>query len=250
MKKQIFLELLGSAENSSLSWDSNYSYCQNIHDGRGYTTGFSGFTTDSAGATLADGAGVLGVLRQYDVLAGANSMTKYEAVLPTANTGTIDAVGTFCADWAAAAADARFQRAEMWDFDVTQFDAAVALAKADGVGITGQALFNDDANLNGYGGTPSLQNDEACARAAATPPSQGGNEIAFLDAFLTCYSQSINGDPTHASDGSIGRVTTMYKPIVDSGNLDLHTPLSWSMYGQAFSISVDPAPNPALSVDP
>ena len=48
VKKQIFLEMVNSAEQSALDWTTAYPYCEDIHDGRGYTTGIAGFTTDSA----------------------------------------------------------------------------------------------------------------------------------------------------------------------------------------------------------
>jgi hypothetical protein len=55
VKKQIFLEMVNSAEQSALDWTTAYPYCEDIGDGRGYTTGIAGFTTDSAGATTDDG---------------------------------------------------------------------------------------------------------------------------------------------------------------------------------------------------
>ena len=39
------MELVSSAENSSLDWRAQYRYIQDIHDGRGYTAGIIGFTS-------------------------------------------------------------------------------------------------------------------------------------------------------------------------------------------------------------
>jgi len=43
-EKEIAMELVGSAENSSLDWRAQYGYIEDIHDGRGYTGGIIGFT--------------------------------------------------------------------------------------------------------------------------------------------------------------------------------------------------------------
>jgi chitosanase len=255
VKKQIFLEMVNSAEQSALDWTTAYPYCEDIHDGRGYTTGIAGFTTDSAGATTDDGPGVLGVVLYYNSVTPGNVLAKYtQALQAAANAGTgshsgIDAVGSFCADWATAAATATFKNAQQHDFDVTAFDPARELAQADGLGVLGQALYVDDAILNGYGGDPSLANDVAAAKQAARTPAQGGDETTYLKAFVAAYRASILADPGHASDGSVGRADTMWGPLANAGNFELNTPLHWSMYGQAFDITSDPTPDPALSTD-
>jgi chitosanase len=255
VKKQIFLEMVNSAEQSALDWTTAYPYCEDIADGRGYTTGIAGFTTDSAGATTTDGPGVLGVVLYYNAVVPGNGLKKYTAALQAAaNAGTgshagIDAVGAFCSDWATAAADATFRNAQQHDFDVTAFDPARELARADGLGVLGQALYVDDSILNGYGGDPSLVHDVAKAKAAAPTPAQGGGEVTYLEAFVAAYRASILADPGHASDGSVGRADTMWGPLVAAGNLELQTPLHWSMYGHAFDIVSDPMPDAALSTD-
>ena len=42
-KKEIAMQLVSSAENSSLDWRAQYSYIEDIQDGRGYTAGIIGF---------------------------------------------------------------------------------------------------------------------------------------------------------------------------------------------------------------
>ena len=255
VKKEIFLEMVNSAEQSNLAWTTAYPYCEDISDGRGYTTGIAGFTTDSTGATPDDGPGVLGVVLHYNASTPGNVLAKYTAALQsTANAGTgshtaIDQIGPFCTDWATAAMAQAFKNAQQHDFDVTAFDPARTLAQADGLGVLGQAIYVDDAILNGYGGNPSLAHDVAAAKARAMTPAQGGDEASYLAAVLAAYRASILADPGHANDGSVGRVDTMWKPLADAGNLDLKTPLAWSMYGEAFTIATDPVPDPALATD-
>jgi len=248
VKKQIFLEMVNSAEQSKLDWTTAYPYCEDIGDGRGYTTGIVGFTTDSAGATPDDGPGVLGVVKAYNKA----PLAKYLSALQmTADAGTgshtkIDAVGDFCADWKSAAADVAFQQAQQQDFNITAFEPARALAIADGLGVLGQAMYADDSILNGFGGDPSLSADVAAAKAKAKTPAQGGDEKAYLTAFAAAYRASIDADSGHANDGSTDRVDTMWGPLVTAGNFDLHTPLHWSMYGDPYAIDSDPTPDPSL----
>src|SRR6185295_14919320 len=42
-KKDIAMQLVSSAENSSLDWRAQFSYIEDIGDGRGYTAGIIGF---------------------------------------------------------------------------------------------------------------------------------------------------------------------------------------------------------------
>src|SRR4051794_11446308 len=42
-KKDIAMQLVSSAENSSLDWRAQYKYIEDIGDGRGYTAGIIGF---------------------------------------------------------------------------------------------------------------------------------------------------------------------------------------------------------------
>src|SRR5271156_3662995 len=47
-KKEIAMELVSSAENSSLKWKDQYTYIEDIHDGRGYTGGIIGFCSGTS----------------------------------------------------------------------------------------------------------------------------------------------------------------------------------------------------------
>ncbi|MEU3356489.1 chitosanase, partial [Streptomyces sp. NPDC037389] len=42
-KKEIAMQLVSSAENSTLDWKAQYRYIEDIGDGRGYTAGIIGF---------------------------------------------------------------------------------------------------------------------------------------------------------------------------------------------------------------
>lgn len=56
-KKEIAMELVSSAENSSLDWKAQYTYIEDIGDGRGYTGGIIGFCSGTGD--------MLGVVEDY-----------------------------------------------------------------------------------------------------------------------------------------------------------------------------------------
>jgi len=80
-----------------------YPYCQNINDGRGYTSGRAGFCTGCGDAVQ--------VVQCYDQAnpGGSNTMKKYVNALmglANGNTGPLDALGNYCADWGSSATTA------------------------------------------------------------------------------------------------------------------------------------------------
>lgn len=71
------------------------------------------------------------------------------------------------------------------------------------------------------------------ALGKAKPPSQGGDEKDYLGAFLDARVWAMKQEEAH-SDTS--RVDTEQRVFLDDGNLDLHTPLKWKVYGESFRI--------------
>jgi chitosanase len=68
----------------------------------------------------------------------------------------------------------------------------------------------------------------------AKPPSQGGNETTYLNAFLDARVWAMKQEEAH-SDTS--RVDTAQRVFLSNGNLDLNTPLDWKVYGDSYHIS-------------
>jgi len=80
----------------------------------------------------------------------------------------------------------------------------------------------------------SFRNIRKRALTKAKPPSQGGNETAWLHAFLDARVWAMKQEEAH-SDTS--RVDTAQRVFLNAGNLDLNTPLKWKVYGESFSIN-------------
>ena len=228
-KKEIAMELVSSAENSSLNWRAQYKYIEDIKDGRGYTGGLIGFTSGTGD--------MLDLVQHYDSLAPNNVLAKYVGALQSVN-GTASHAGldpNFTRDWVTAANDPLFQKAQNDERDGMYFDPAVSQAKADGLRALGQFIYYDAMVMHGPGSEPlSFGGIRAAALKRAKPPSQGGDEKTYLNAFLDARIVAMKADPSHQDTS---RVDTEQRPFLQAGNFDLNTPLHWSTYGDAYTIN-------------
>jgi chitosanase len=228
-KKDIAMQLVSSAENSSLDWRAQYAYIEDIGDGRGYTGGIIGFCSGTGD--------MLEVVQHYTDLAPDNVLAKYLPALRAVNgSDSHDGLDPgFQDDWRAAAQDPLFQQSQDWERDRVYFDPAVNQAKADGLGALGQFIYYDAIVMHGPGtGSTSFGGIRATAMANAATPAQGGDQVAYLNAFLDARKAAMLTEAAH-SDTS--RVDTEQRVFLDNGNLGLNPPLRWSVYGQPFEIT-------------
>ncbi|MER8188433.1 chitosanase [Kitasatospora sp. NPDC094015] len=225
--KDIAQQLVSSAENSSLDWRAQYKYIEDIQDGRGYTGGLIGFTSGTDD--------MLQLIRYYQTLNPGNRLVRYLPALQQVN-GTDSHEGldpTFADDWRAAAQDPAFQRAQDEERDRVYFDPAVRQAEADGLHALGQFAYYDALVVHGPGtGAHSFGGIRAAALAKARPPSQGGDETAYLTAFLNAR-RSVMAAGRHNTE----RVDSVQTAFLKAGNLALATPLRWTLYGDSYAIT-------------
>src|SRR5262245_55620873 len=130
-KKEIAMELVSSAENSSLDWKAQYKYIEDIGDGRGYTAGIIGFCSGTGD--------MLDLVQLYADRKPGNVLAKYLPALRNVN-GTDSHAGldpNFPRDWRTAAQDTAFQQAQNDERDRVYFNPAVQQGKADGLGVLG-----------------------------------------------------------------------------------------------------------------
>ncbi|MEV0188803.1 chitosanase [Kitasatospora purpeofusca] len=226
--KDIAQQLVSSAENSSLDWRAQYTYIEDIHDGRGYTGGIVGFTSGTGD--------MLQLVKHYQALKPGNALARYlpalEKVDGSASHSGLDP--SFVADWHRAAQDAAFQQAQNDERDRVYFNPAVEQAKADGLHALGQFAYYDALVMHGPGSDRlSFGGIRAAALAKAKPPSKGGDETAYLNAFLDARRAAMKADSSHQDTG---RVDTMQRAFLKAGNLSLATPLRWTVYGDSYTI--------------
>lgn len=129
---------------------------------------------------------------------------------------------------------AAFRTAQDSERDSVYFDPAVRLAKLDGLGTLGQFIYYDAMVLHGPGtGADGFYGLRDRAMAEADTPSQGGSEKSYLDIFLDIRRKTMKGDDVHLDTT---RIDTAQRTFLYDGNLDLHTPLEWKVYGETFRV--------------
>jgi len=222
-KKAIALQLVSSAENSTLNWRGEFGYLEDIGDGRGYTGGIVGFCSGTSD--------MLALVTEYTRRVPGNKLAKYLPALRTVD-GSDSHAGLdpgFPAAWKAAAADPMFARTQEDERDRMYFDPAVALASADRVRALGQFAYYDAAVMHGQSGLRAIRAD---AMRKARTPKQGGDETVWLTAFLNARVKEMR---TEAAHSDVTRVETAQRVFLRSSNLDLNGPLSWRVYGDSFT---------------
>jgi chitosanase len=226
--KEIMMELVSSAENSSLNWKAQYGYIEDINDGRGYTAGIVGFCSGTGD--------MLDLVKYYQQIAPANILVKYLPALTKVNgsdlhTGLGD---TFVADWKAAAKDPLFQQAQNHERDRVYYDPAIQQAKADGLRTLGQFIYYDALVMHGPGDDgQSFGGIRNAALAKAKTPAQGGDETTYLNAFLDARTVVMKAEEAHADTS---RIDTAQRVFVKNQNFDLKPPLNWAVYGDEYQI--------------
>ncbi|MFJ6215443.1 chitosanase [Streptomyces sp. NPDC092296] len=228
-KKDIAMQLVSSAENSSLDWKAQYKYIEDIDDGRGYTAGIIGFCSGTGD--------MLDLVQLYTDRAPGNVLAKYLPALRKVD-GSDSHSGldpNFTKDWRTAAADPVFQQAQNDERDRVYFDPAVQQAKADGLRALGQFIYYDAIVMHGPGNDKdSFGGIRKTALGKAKTPAQGGDETAYLGAFLDARKAAMKREEAH-SDTT--RVDTEQRVFLQAGNLDLDPPLKWKVYGDSYSIT-------------
>ncbi|MCT9935069.1 chitosanase [Planotetraspora sp. A-T 1434] len=228
-KKEIAMELVSSAENSSLNWKAQYKYIEDIGDGRGYTGGIIGFCSGTGD--------MLDLVELYTQRKPGNVLAKFLPALRKVNgTSSHSGLGSsFTNAWKTAAADSAFQQAQNDERDRVYFNPAVQQAKADGLRALGQFIYYDAIVMHGPGSdSTSFGGIRKNALKKAKPPSQGGNETTYLNAFLDARKAAMKTEEAH-SDTS--RVDTEQRVFLKNGNFNLNPPLDWKVYGDSYHIS-------------
>ncbi|MFJ8595264.1 chitosanase [Streptomyces sp. NPDC093598] len=227
-KKEIAMQLVSSAENSSLDWKAQYQYIEDIRDGRGYTAGIIGFCSGTGD--------MLDLVELYTARKPGNVLAKYlPALREVDGSDSHDGLDPgFPGDWRRAARDAEFRRAQDDERDRVYFNPAVRQGKADGLRVLGQFAYYDAIVMHGDGTDPlSFRNIRRRALRTAKPPAQGGDQVTYLDAFLDARVWAMKQEEAH-SDTS--RVDTAQRVFLRRRNLDLNPPLDWKVYGDSYHI--------------
>jgi chitosanase len=226
--KEIAMQLVSSAENSSLDWRAQYAYLEDIGDGRGYTGGIIGFTSGTSD--------MLAVVRAYTDAEPGNPLAPFVPALEAVDgSDAHDGLGApFEQAWREAADEPAFRAAQDAERDRTYFDPAVATGKADGLRALGQFAYYDALVVHGPGDDwPSFGAIRERARERAATPADGGDETAYLEAFFDVRDDAMREEAAHEDTS---RVDAAQRVFLADGDFDLQTPLTWHVYGDEYTI--------------
>lgn len=225
-QKELAQEIVASAENGTRDWRTAYGYVEDIGDGQGYTAGLIGFCTGTHDLlTLVEG---------YTRDHPDNGLARYLPALRRVD-GTDSHAGLdpgFPAAWRAESEVPAFRAAQDAERDRVYFDPAVRRGRADGLGALGQFIYYDALVFHGPGtGPTSFGGIRARAVREARTPARGGDESAYLDAFLDARRLAML---TRHPGVDTSRVDTTQRRFLREGNLALRPPLRWQVYGETF----------------
>ncbi len=227
--RKIAYALVSSAENSSLDYTQQYAYIQDIGDGRGYTGGIIGFTSGTGD--------MLEVVQRYvQNKPNNNVLSKYVSALRSVNgTSSHNGLGTaFENDWKTAARDAEMIEAQNSLVNEWYLEPAVQAAKEDGLSVLGQFVYYDAIVVHGPGeSSDSFGGIRNATKRAAQTPKNGGNEATFLEAFFSARTTIMLQEEAHSD---LSRINAQ-RAFLQAGNYNLNLPLSWTMYGEAFTLT-------------
>lgn len=178
LKKEVFA-LVSSAENSSIDYSTQYSYIEDIGDGRGYTAGIIGFTSATGD--------LLKVVEKYTELKTSdNILEKYIPSLKQVNgSDSHEGLGdSFIADWKKAASDQELIQAQNIIVDNSYLHPAVEFANEDGLSVLGQYIYYDALVVHGPGDDEdSFNGIRVAAQELSDTPAQDGSEKEYLLSF-------------------------------------------------------------------
>ncbi|MFE9986196.1 chitosanase [Streptomyces sp. NPDC005381] len=227
-KKELAQQLVASAENSTLDWREAYTYVEDIGDGQGYTAGVIGFCTGTHD--------LLTLVESYTRKHPDNGLARYLPALRRVD-GSDSHEGLdpgFPAAWRHEATVPAFRAAQDAERDRVYFDPAVRQARRDGLGTLGQFIYYDAMVMHGPGtGDYGFYGLRDRALREADPPSQGGDEKAYLDTFLDVRRAAMRSRDAHRDTT---RIDTAQRVFLREGNLGLETPLVWKVYGETYRV--------------
>lgn len=222
--------LVSSAKNSTTDYADQYGYIEDIKDGRGYTGGIIGFTSATGD--------MLAVVQRYADLGGTGDVIDYMPALK-ALAGTDSHQGLdpgFPDAWKRAAADPLMIKAQDQELDERYMEPAVQAAEEDGLSPLGQYIYYDAIVVHGEGDDGYAAGFDSIRKTAlsqAKPPADGGDERAFLLAFLDARAKVMKQEEAHSD---LSRLETQ-RSFVNAGNYGLDLPLHWKMYGDSYTLT-------------
>jgi chitosanase len=228
--KTIIYKLTSIFENSTTELE--YTYCEDIGDGRGLTFGFPGFCSGTYDGTM--------FLKEYQNLNSDNILVKYierfEEIDDANNSGmNSDTSGleNFGSDLAKCIDDPYFIEAQhnvvnrlYWNPSqeaVTEIGAKNTITKGE--------LYDSFINHGENGARDII---ETVNSNLGGTPGSGVDESKWLEEFLDVRLNILQDDDTWS--GAVDRVH-VYQKLLEEGNINLNPPMNVTCYGDSFTIN-------------
>lgn len=216
------LSLVSIAENDDTSWWENYTYCQNIGDGRGYTLNIVGFCTGTG-----DFLWLVQNLQSFDPTHPLCALLPaLEAVNNTSSTAGLESLPALVATLGS---DVPYLTAT-WNA-VIHFYWGTAVAACAQYGLIDPISLGQLYDICLNAGDLSL-----LAKVTSQSPSQGGSETVWLAALQTLWLALITNKTSNLDEGQPDRAE-MWMGILKAGNVSLALPISVTCYGDNFTIN-------------
>lgn len=220
--------LVSSAENSTTDYEKEYSYIEDIGDGRGYTCGLIGFTSGTGD--------LLDVVKLYiEKQPDDNLLQPYLKALEAVNgTDSHEGLGEeFEKAWKKACQDPAMKEAQNEVISELYYDPAISFCDEDGLPALGLYIYYDTLVVHGPGDDPdSFGGIRQAALKNARTPAQGGDLADWLMAFLKARTAVMKQEVAHSD---LSRIEVQ-EQFIREKNWTLSRPLSWEMYGDSFSL--------------
>ena len=231
--KAVALQLTTANENSTTVFQ--YNYAEYLGDGRGITFGIVGFTTGTYDGNV--------LIKYYTKLNPQNSLSKYIPALDaidglphTGNDGdsndTTEGLDGFIED-VQSNTDPLFRQAQIDKMNDHYWMPAVKLFDELGAKYPLTQAFLYDMTVN-HGKIGAKRMIDRTNIDLGGSPATGVDETDYLSKLMdTRYSYLVS-----TSNPGSDRVNA-YRRILEEGNVELETPIDYSVYGDEFLIDGD-----------
>lgn len=215
--------LVSSAEAGCATPDNSVGYIEH-YDDRGFTAGISGWTTKYGDMN--------DVIDAYNKIKPDNQLKQFQGAIADKaehEDGGTDGLEGLPDAWHAEAQDGRFLDAQHQARDM-KFNPAESHALDDGLGAVGQFIYYDTYVVHGAtkdDDTDGLKEIRDDAKGAAKDPKDGGDEKAYLTAFLEARKNSEKGQ----DEQSPSRIKAWQKLVDENADLNVSKdhPLDWRL---------------------
>lgn len=223
-KCDVIMSLVSIAENSTVKWWDNYTYCENIHDSRGMTVSLVGMCSGTSD--------LLWTFQNLKSINPKHPLLKYLPVLikvdNTDNTSGLENLANDLKlygdkEW----------RSSVWN-TILHFYWTPSMQFAESIGLKYPISkgFVYDLSLNhGF-----LEVSKMADKVTTPIPNKGGDEKKWLEEYMAVRQHIITKVDTSTNNGQPDRVL-LWKSVLTKGNVNLDRPLTQLLcYGDTFSI--------------